>query len=193
MPNYFRNFPKVRHSHKAVVDITRRVRFSDTLGSNPYAFLPYTVKEGESADQVAFYYYGDVSYEWLVLMANNVIDPYYDWPLKQEDLEAFISDKYRSLAEADEGQTLNDRQVVEWTQNQTTTNNIAHYIDTDDEEVRISPESFTLDENIVASDWRPVRYYEYEFERNEDKRHIFLIRNDLAVQMQIDLEKELDV
>lgn len=191
MPNYFRNFPKVRHTNQVAVDITRRVRFADTLGSNPYVFLPYTVKEGESASEIAHLYYGSVSYEWLVLMANNVIDPYYDWPMKQANLDAFVADKYRGLAENDEGRELNDREVVEWTRDQTTTANIAYYVD--DEDVRISPESFTLDTSITASDWRAIRFYEYEFERNEEKRHIFLIRDNLATQMQIDLEKELDV
>ena len=110
MPKYFRYFPEVTYRGRQIKDITRRVRFLEQVTSDPRVFLPYTIKEGETAAEISYHYYGTVNYVWLVYVANNIIDPYYDWPMDQTSLDAFIADKYRSLA----GEELTDRQVIEF-------------------------------------------------------------------------------
>lgn len=195
MPKYFRYFPEITYKGRQVKDITRRVRFLEQVQTDPRVFLPYTVKEGETADEIAYHYYGSANYTWLVFIANNIIDPYYDWPMTQAKLDAFVSDKYRSLAEESEGTTLSDRQVLEWTQNATITDNITYYENLEDRTVRLSPDSYgiNLDPDFEAADWTPIRYYDYEFFTNEDKRQIFLVDREFAPSTEKELKSILNV
>lgn len=191
MPKYFRYFPEVTYRGRQIKDITRRVRFLEQVTSDPRVFLPYTIKEGETAAEISYHYYGTVNYVWLVYVANNIIDPYYDWPMDQTSLDAFIADKYRSLA----GEDLTDRQVIEWTQNATITDNLAYYENKEDPTVRLSKDSYGigLDPDFQAADWNPIRYYDYEFIENENKRQIFLVDREFAPNTEKELKRLLNV
>jgi hypothetical protein len=74
---YFRRFPKINYNNQEVVNILTRVKILDTVKNNATIFLPYTVEEGERPDMVANFYYDDPKYDWLVLLSNQIIDPYY--------------------------------------------------------------------------------------------------------------------
>ena len=191
MPKYFRYFPEITYKDRQVKDITRRVRFLENVATDPRIFLPYTVKEGENADEISFHYYGTVNYVWLVYLANNIIDPYYDWPMDQTKLDAFIIDKYRTLA----GANLTNQQVLDWTQNTSITENITYYQNVDDATIRLSPDSYGigLDPDFIPGEWNPIRYYDYEFIENENRRQIFLIDREYASRTDKELQSILNV
>ena len=94
MSNYFINFPSVKYGKHTAKDITRKAKVIEKLKSNPYSFLPYTIEEGLSPEDVAHYYYDDVSLSWLVLLANNIVDWQSEWPLTEQRLNQYIEDKY---------------------------------------------------------------------------------------------------
>jgi hypothetical protein len=94
MPKYFRYFPEVTHSGFQVADVTKKVRFLDQLSGDPYLFLPYTVKEGDKPEDISYLYYGSVDYVWTIYLANNIIDPYQEWPMDQSRLDRYIEEKY---------------------------------------------------------------------------------------------------
>ena len=54
----------------------------------------YDVPSGERPEDTAFKHFGSSHYHWVVLLFNQIINPYYGWPLKQRDFYAFINDKY---------------------------------------------------------------------------------------------------
>lgn len=101
MANYFKYFPTIVYDEQRVTDITRRVKINDTLLNDPYLFLPYTINNDDRPEDVAYYYYGDVNKVWLVYLANNIVDPYTQWVLKNDDFEKTIRMKYaiRAIAE----------------------------------------------------------------------------------------------
>ena len=94
MSRYFTFFPKVDYLGRTVTDITRRVKIIEDLENNPYAFLPYTIKDDDRAEDIAYYYYGDQNKVWLVYLANKIIDPYTQWPLSNENFEKSMLKKY---------------------------------------------------------------------------------------------------
>lgn len=94
MANYFANFPTINHTNFRGVDITRRFKIISDIKKNVYAMLPYTIKDGERPEDIAYYYYGSVNYAWAVLMANDIIDPVSQWPLQIRALERKIVSKY---------------------------------------------------------------------------------------------------
>jgi hypothetical protein len=173
--NYFTYFPKV----------TYRVKILEQLNSEPLGYLAYTIKEGERAEDIAYYYYDDIGKVWLVYMANNIVDPYSQWPLNQTEFEKYLIAKYKTQS-ASVGYN-----VINWTRNATITTNIVHYENLADSTLKISKDTYLLNANlglIEASEWKPVRYYDYEVQLNEDKRHIFLVNRIYADQMENELE-----
>ena len=97
---YFSKFPlmvydmKGDKKFKLLPDILRRVKLRAGLASSRFVFDKYNVKDNENPEDVAFKYYGDAEYHWVVLMVNNITDRYYQWPMTQPDFEEFLADKY---------------------------------------------------------------------------------------------------
>lgn len=94
---YFEKFPTITYSNTLIKDLTRRVIFTDNTLKNPYSFYPYDLSHYERPDQFAYRYYGDQYYSWLLYYTNDVVDPYYDWYLPQDEFHEFIVRKYGSL------------------------------------------------------------------------------------------------
>lgn len=121
MAEYFENFPTIEYKGRRVRDLTRRNLFLKNVSNNPLLFLPYTIKEGEKAEDIAYYYYGSTEYTWLVYLANNIIDPYHDWPLDEQDFDKYIAQKYAKES------GLSGYDVVAWAQDRTRDDNIVYY------------------------------------------------------------------
>lgn len=119
---YFRNLPQITYNKVLVRDVTRRVNFLKQTIENPYVFLPYTIQEGEKAEEIAYHYYGDANYVWLVYLANNIVDPYHEWPMDEETFHNYLIDKYQSQSGGRKGWD-----VVAWAQDQTIEDNIVYY------------------------------------------------------------------
>jgi len=118
---YFENFPEVIYDGKLVKDITRRNRFVRGLQNNPLLYMPYTVEEGERPEDIANFYYGSVDYVWLIYMANNIIDPYHEWPLNTQEFNDMLIEKYA------EASGVTGQDVLDWTRSDDTEDNIVYY------------------------------------------------------------------
>lgn len=119
---YFENFPLIEYEGRKVRDISRRASFIKALSNNPYVYYPYTVSEGERAEAVAQFYYGSVDYVWLVYMANNIIDPYHEWPMDPQTFNEYLVEKYTE----ESGEVGED--VIDWTRDEGNDDNIIFYV-----------------------------------------------------------------
>jgi len=99
---YFDKFPTITYANNQVLDITERVIFADNTLTNPYVYYPYDIDFEERPDQFCYRYYGDQYYSWLLYLSNQVVDPYYDWYLTQDQFNSFIELKYGSVDIAQE-------------------------------------------------------------------------------------------
>ena len=97
---YFSDFPQIEYQAKIARSIMARPRIASSLLSNPAAIYSYTVNNDLRPDQVAHLYYGDSELLWLIFLANNIVDPYYGWPLSQNTFQDFIISKYGTIANA---------------------------------------------------------------------------------------------
>ncbi len=97
MYQFLGRFPTVRYNNQNVNNILVKIVLDRLVKTSSTVFYPYVVKEGERPDIIAADYYGDSRYDWLVYLANNIIDPYYQWPLTSEEFSAFILKKYGTL------------------------------------------------------------------------------------------------
>jgi hypothetical protein len=119
---YFENFPVIEYEGRRIRDISRRSNFVRAVSNNPYLYYPYTVTEGERAEDIANFYYGSVDYVWLVYMANNIIDPYHEWPMDLQTFNDYLVEKYQ----AESGEIGED--VIDWTRDPNNDDNIIFYV-----------------------------------------------------------------
>jgi hypothetical protein len=87
-------FDIINYNGVPVRNIFTRITFSDLVKKTGAVFYPYVITEGERPDTIAYQYYEDSRYSWLVYMSNAMFDPYYDWPLTTTEFDNFILEKY---------------------------------------------------------------------------------------------------
>ncbi len=97
---YFARFPSMVYDikgdgvYKLLPDILRRVKLRANIRNGMFMFDNYDVKEGETPETVAYKWFGDTLYHWVVLITNNITDRYYEWPLTQPQFQLHLEDKY---------------------------------------------------------------------------------------------------
>jgi hypothetical protein len=152
--------PTTTFKQQTIIDITKSVKLSEIMKKSNFAFVGLSVPEGDSPETVAFDYYEDASLAWLVLLANQTIDPYYQWPISQLDFRKWMVKKYGSLE-------LSQSTILFYEHK---TKNITISKDTYDH-------SATLD-YINAGDYSAVYAYDYYDRINDNNRHIVLVSID---------------
>jgi hypothetical protein len=156
---YFRQFPKVEYDVRGdginvtMTNITKRVRFKDYVKNNKVTFDFYDVKSGETPEYIANEFYGDPELHWVVLMANDIIDFYNDWPMSVAQFERYVKSKYSDV---------NGIHHYEYTQESGSTSFV----------IELPNESATtIPVGAVA-----ITNYQYEESLQEKKRRIRLIQ-----------------
>ena len=173
---FFSDFPIIKYNNEPVRDISVRLDILENVKSDPYAFLPYTIKDGERAEEVAYLYYGDPRFVWVVYLSNNIIDPYFEWPLDNHSFEQTLAKTYAARAKAASSSNIGWQAVVNWTQSASITSNIVYYRRISDPTVRMNKDglAFVTD----GADWQAVRVYDDEFMKNESRRNINLLNKE---------------
>lgn len=100
--SYFNNFPRILYTFSTgiavdafvMTDITRRVKINDFNIQNALSYDEYDIVDGETPEIISDKIYNTPDYHWTILIANEIIDPRYDWPLSVNALKNYIETKY---------------------------------------------------------------------------------------------------
>jgi hypothetical protein len=130
---------------KAIVDFFRRVNVVEKYTKNVSVLVPYTVEDEETPELVSQKFYGTPFYHWVLLMLNNITNPYEQWPLTESELREKIAFKYPGESKDD---TYEYRNVE------------TDYV-----------EDYSA-AAVLAGTQYEVTIYDYEQELNEAKRNI---------------------
>ena len=166
---YFDSFPTISYdatgdkNFKKIRDITTRIKFKTAIQNNTALFAKYNVKDGETPEAIAYREYGEANLHWIVLVFNDILDPRYDWPLSQRDLNAFVKGKYTDP----DGE--HHREIAQ-----------SSGIDT----IMIRVESDTPGSTIITN-------FEYEDFVNAKKAQIRLLKTDHVSQVINEFSREL--
>jgi hypothetical protein len=128
-------------------------------------------------DTIAYDYYGQSKYEWLVCIVNNIYDIHSDWLKDTNQFYSYLKSKYESIP-----YTKITTHHYEYT-------GIGgnNSIDIARRNWKMTPKTYdTLDE-IEKSGWTAVTIHEEEFRLNEAKRNIKLISNEYLKQIDREL------
>ena len=202
--NYFNTLPKIAtidYSGNAIVltNLMIRAEVIPSLLNNPLLFYSYDIRDDDTPEIIASKYYGDPYRYWIVLFANQLIDPEWDWPMNSNLLTNYIVEKYKSEAAAALAipvNTITDTQVIVYTQS-TIKNYVKTISTTDSTSLETETTDYYLDLNtynntmeseevrnfttgaqvteIITKSTQTI--YDYEISLNESRRSINLVNS----------------
>jgi hypothetical protein len=235
MSRFFDLFPKVAYdinkdgytTYQLPTNIFVRVGMIQETIDNISSYYIYDIKESDTPERLADRVYGTSEAHWIIMLANRIRNPSYDWPLNYSDFNNYIANKYRDAAG---GNTLTDIQVINWSQTANAgANNIYKYekviertdvaagqttewryeINYDKGTItlpdvpydyylstNLSPystantDTYTVDgQTVTEKVYKTYQtLYDYEFEQNESKRKIKIIKPEYYVQIMNELK-----
>ena len=105
---FFGSFPKLDYDinntqtylagpHETLTDIFFRLGIVKKIINNTASYYVYSVLDTDTPDLLAESVYGDVGAGWIILYANKITDPQFDWPLNYDSFKTMIIDKYGSV------------------------------------------------------------------------------------------------
>jgi len=160
--SYFNQLPKTTFDNQTITNLAISVKLHKLVRGDAFALLNYAIRDGETPDIVAFNYYDDPSYAWLVLLSNNIIDPYFEWPLSVYDFEKFLKKKYGSIPAA-----------------QATTIHCEH----NTKDITVSADSLTVSNGVSSGDYTAVDAYTYWDKVNDNRKFIKLVNKSYLPQV----------
>lgn len=96
--NYFEQFPVTSYDFGGtpftITHILRRFNVNKLVKDNIRVYDQYHIKDGETPDLLANRWYNDPYKYWIILMFNDIVDPFYGWPLIEENLIEYCKKKY---------------------------------------------------------------------------------------------------
>ena len=97
---FFQKFPLIDYDmhgteeYVLATNIMKRFRIRRSVVDNRSFFYNYELMDGERPEILAHKFYGRPDLHWLILMTNDIRDPYEDWPMDQQSLLAKSQKKY---------------------------------------------------------------------------------------------------
>ena len=161
---YFSKFPlmvydiKGNSNYTLLPDILRRVKLRTGLSSSRFVFDKYNVKEGEKPEDVAFKYYGDPEYHWVIMMVNNITDRYYGWPMDQAQFAEYLTDKYGAGSE----DSVHHYELAQ-TSGKTTSIDESHMLEVNSDTENATAVTNRQFEERVQNDIRQIRLLDQRF------------------------------
>jgi hypothetical protein len=161
-------YPKVsykidEYDSLRAIDITSSLKIKEYLkGYRGIGFTPYIVRDGERPDYVSSVLYGNPNYDWVIMLTNDIHSLYDDWPRNSVDLEAYIIEKYGSLASA--------------------MSTVKYYYDSKGNIIDL-----TTYNNLSANARSSETEYEYELRKNSNKSKIKVMSRSLISAITSDL------
>ena len=195
---YFDTLPKIiktdaKGNSYLLTNILARANLLQSFLTSPAIYYEYDIQDGDTPEIIAHKYYGDVYRYWVVLFANQIIDPQWEWPMSGVVFESYINNKYTLASPSVNPLTTvhhYEKQIdtLDISTNITTTNKIA-ISQTTYNSLTTSTTNYSLATGTVkvTISKNLINIYNYELQLNEDKRSIKILKNNYVGQ----LEKQL--
>jgi len=211
MSKYFSYFPITSYTTSPngdnidlITNIMTRFKMEESFKTNTAVYNNYTIKDGDTPESIAYNFYGDVEYHWVVLLYNNILDPQFNWPLEDRSLSRYINSKYESSAD-----TANNETGLVWSRSNihsyykeittTTSKNISHtqiiqidaptYANTTSLSVSVT---LSNGEQITKSTVRNSKtYFDYEDGVNENLRSIKILKPEFIFSLKEEFRRTI--
>lgn len=108
--SYFNKLPKIKYDitqnrvdpqYETVTNIFFRVRVIREVLNNISSYFVVAVEDGETPEIIAEKVYNDAGAGWIITVANQIIDPQFEWPLDYASFNKYLINKYGSIENAE--------------------------------------------------------------------------------------------
>ena len=201
-------FPKVLYdiekrqysNYESVTNIFFRFSIIKSVLNNISAYYYYIIKDSDTPEILAEATYNDSEAYWIILYANDIYDPQYDWPMNDRVFGKYIIGKYGSIANAKttihhyekvitreeslSGIITENRFVVNYDKLTTNTPDVPYdyYLNLPAiqsvETINMNGQTVT---EIIRRD--SISNYDYELQQNENKRTVKIIKPEYYGQI----------
>lgn len=196
MAYYFRYLPNLEYINRnnsedqisnyiKTKNLFKRGVIRNDIFSNLSFFIKYDIIGDDRPDNVAEKIYGDASLDWIVLLSNNIINVYDEWPLSQESFDNYLIEKYGTYEIIYATHHYETQEIKDSSGNiilrsgLTVSTNFLYFEYYD----------YALDRTVRIDDPKTrVTNYEYEQKKEDKKRNIFLLKNDYVPVVMNDME-----
>ena len=185
-------------------NLFRRVRTRDSINAIFSSSTKYTIKSGQTPDEIAYELLGDSSHYWTILLINNITDTQTQWPFDDYELDKIIEDRYGNLADkirhwetkevkdSYDNIVLDSGIIIEVFSN-TTAQNASSYTPTWSWTYAYSrSDSAVTERTLTGSDLYPTTNREYEHQLNDLKREIWIPQPSSISLMESEIEELLE-
>ena len=199
MSNYFRQVPEFEYVSRLpganigdyirVKNLFKKGKIREDIFQNLAFFEKYKIIGDDRPDNVAFEVYEDSKLDWIVLLSNNVLNVQSEWPLPQTDFDRFLLDKY-----GDYDTLYNDihHHETEEVKNSQGVTIVPAGLQVDSS-YSVSYYDFFIEQQITIENIAiPVTNYEYEEKIDDNKRNIFLLKEDYVGIVLNDMEEIME-
>lgn len=95
---YVNRFPNAKSNDEVTVakNLFKRPKMRGDILPSAVQFEYYNIEDGERPEQIAEKVYGNPELDWVILIANNIININEDWPLTEAQLPQYLLKKYGS-------------------------------------------------------------------------------------------------
>ena len=192
---YFNTLPKVIYTDtkgksQIFTNLMARASIIPSFLKNSILYYDYDIQDGDTPEIIAHKYYGDSYRYWIVLFANEMLDPQWDWPLTSNQFNAYMIDKYPSI---NTSTTIHHYEKIITSydiDSLTTTKKVVEISKEIYDKWITTNKQYTLPTGkvIVSQTTNAVSVYDYELQLNEDKRKIKLLNSQYVTQFEAELE-----
>ena len=186
---YFRNLPDFEYinttsegrsisDYVTVKNLFKKGKLREDIAAESSFFQKYTINGNDRPDNVAFEIYGDPTLDWVVLLSNNILNVYEEWPLDQTAFDAYVAEKYLDVFEDEPAQLLLEG-IHHYESKEIKDNNGTIMFPGGlevDEDQSLTFYDFVLEKEVTVEVAIPVTNYAYEEKLNNRKRNINILK-----------------
>ena len=193
---YFRNIPDFNYisrldgqknisEYSIVKNLFKRAKIRDDIFNDLSFFTKYKIVGDDRPDQVAYKLYGDARYDWIVLLANNVMNVATEWP---KDQVSFYNYMVRKYGDETKFYDIHHYETID------ITDTLGRIVTRGGLEV---PKDYTIsyyDSGLEAQvttteSTTSFTNYDYEIKKEDDKRNIFVLKPEYLAVIKNDLDE----
>lgn len=192
--NYFKTLPKLivrdNQSTQVITNLLARSSIISSMLTDPLLFYSYDVQDSDTPEIIAHKYYDDMERFWIVLFANQILDPQWDWPMSGFVFNKYIENKYTP---SELIEVHHYEKIITQTDNISGTVTVEKIVIDEDTYNDLSPSTntYTLPSGTatIAITKKTVDNFEYEMTLNESKRNIKLLNKAYAGRLEEEFNK----
>lgn len=171
-------FPFSESEYIVAKNFFRRFKIDEDKFSYSVFFKKYAIQDGDRIELISEKIYGTPYFDWVIMITNNIINPYFDWPLAEWEIRDLVENPdaihhYETIEyKNQDGDVVVEEGLIV---DQTFTTKPYVYLNTKNPTLVYSQ----VAGNLIT---KPVTNLDQAIRENESKRSIYLLKSNYIEQ-----------